>query len=718
MHPTRILALLACALPSAAANYSTYIGDAYPYTVRAIAVDGAGNTYITGTRQISLSASLPITTDIFVSKLDAAGNVTLLTTITGKGSDQANAIAVDAAGNIYVAGDTYSPDFPLLHALQTTPASSGATGFLVKLNAAGAMLYSTYLGGTTGWSTLNAVAVDSGGNAYVTGATFATDYPSTAGLPAAAASNSPGGANSVAFFAKISPAGDKLLYAGGLAGLGRACGTGSSCFTSTITNSGAAIAVDPAGSAYIGGNTFGGGLATTPGALQPKGIGGFVAKINASGTGMAYVTLLGTANYYPPPVAIGSNPATLVYAIAVDSSGDAYIAGSTSDPNFPATASAFQPQLAFTGQASSYDVPPSDAFIAKLNPSGTAMVWATLLGGTSRDVATALSLDSAANVRVAGTTGSADFPQASGFPNGMEFLAELNAGGTSLLHSQLFPANTVAAGIAVDAGGTVHMAGATGLVYAYVQPAIDSSQVFGLANAAGGTLAGRVTPGEVISIYGANLGPASGVTASFNSAGYLPVSLAGVRVVIDGIPAPLLYVSGTQINAVAPVELTGTSPVPLQVTAGSGALPLFRLAIDPAIPEVFRTTAGNAAAINQDGTINSQSNPAKSGAIVAVWATGVGLPIPGADGQETTVAQQLCNCEIFAALIRSGSASDANLRQEDLSDPYVPLIYAGAAPGTVTGVVQINFQVNGSSNYYGLTANGKTSDLFFLYVSP
>ena len=146
MHPTRILALLACALPSAAANYSTYIGDAYPYTVRAIAVDGAGNTYITGTRQISLSASLPITTDIFVSKLDAAGNVTLLTTITGKGSDQANAIAVDAAGNIYVAGDTYSPDFPLLHALQTTPASSGATGFLVKLNAAGAMLYSTYLG--------------------------------------------------------------------------------------------------------------------------------------------------------------------------------------------------------------------------------------------------------------------------------------------------------------------------------------------------------------------------------------------------------------------------------------------------------------------------------------------------------------------------------------------------------------------------------------------
>jgi hypothetical protein len=199
----------------------------------------------------------------------------------------------------------------------------------------------------------------------------------------------------VAFFAKVSPAGDKLLYAGGLAANGHACGNGSTCSTSQITNSGAAIAVDSDGNAYIGGNTFGVGLATTPGVLEPGGIGGFVAKVNASGTGMAYVTLLGAGNYSVPPGAINSSPATFLYAIAVDSSGDAYIAGSTSDPNFPATASAFQPKLAFTGQASPYDVPPSDAFIAKLNPSGSAMVWATFLGGTNADVAAALALDSA-----------------------------------------------------------------------------------------------------------------------------------------------------------------------------------------------------------------------------------------------------------------------------------------------------------------------------------
>ena len=706
MHSARILALLACALPSAAANYSTYIGDTYPHIVAAIAVDSAGNTYITGTRQI-LSPFLPIpTTDIFVSKLDASGNLTLLTTISGKAADQANAIAVDPAGNIYIAGETYSPDFPLLHALQTTPASLGSTGFLLKLNAAGGMLYSTYLGGTAGSSTLNAIAADSGGNAYVTGSTFASDYPSTAGLPAAMADDLDGGAASVAFFAKISPAGDKLLYAGGLAGEGRVCGAGSSCFTSTVISSGTAIAVDSAGNAYIGGNTFGAGLPTTPGVLQPQGIGGFVAKVNASGTGMAYVTLLGTANYYPPPVAVSSEPATSVYAIAADSSGNAYIAGSTDDPNFPATPSAFQPQLDFTGQASAFDVPPSNAFIAKLNPSGTAMVWATFLGGTGGDWAAGLALDSAANVWIVGTTHSTDFPQAAGFPNGTEFLAELSANGASLLHSQLFPENTVAAGIAVDSGGAVHLAGATGLVSAYAQPSTNTVEVFGIANAAGGILAGRVTPGEVISIYGANLGPAAGVTASFDSAGYLPVTLAGAQVVIDGITAPLLYVSGTQINAVAPVEMTGTAPVSMQVTAGSQALLPFRLVIDPAIPEVFLNTAGNAAAINQDGTINSAGNPAKNGTIVAVWATGVGLPITGADGQETTMAQQLCNCLIYAA-VPSGSLEGS-----------VPVLYAGAAPGTVTGVVQINFQVTGNTSYYVLIANGESSYVFSVYVSP
>jgi hypothetical protein len=158
------------------------------------------------------------------------------------------------------------------------------------------------------------------------------------------------GAITGAFFAKIDPAGDQILYAGTLSATETACGAGSSCFLSVIFTSGTAIAVDPSGSAYIAGNTGGGGLSATPGALLTSGIGAFVAKVNAAGTGLSYLTLLGTANYFPPPAAPSSNPGNLVFAIAADRSGNAYITGSTSDPAFPATASAFQPRLSLANQ--------------------------------------------------------------------------------------------------------------------------------------------------------------------------------------------------------------------------------------------------------------------------------------------------------------------------------------------------------------------------------
>jgi uncharacterized protein (TIGR03437 family) len=138
---------------------------------------------------------------------------------------------------------------------------------------------------------------------------------------------------------------------------------------------------------------------------------------------------------------------------------------------------------------------------------------------------------------------------------------------------------------------------------------------------------------------------ATPAAASFNSAGFLQTVLEGIQVTIGGTPAPLLYVSNTQINAIAPVELGGTpsvspGPTQVQVTLGGNELPVFRAEVDTVDPQVFLNPDGSAAAINQDGTVNSSTHPAKIGSIVSIWATGTGA-FSGQDGQDATVAQYL-----------------------------------------------------------------------------
>lgn len=700
----RLLLPLAFALSAAASDYATYLGDAYSYTVNAVTVDSSGNTYATGYRSVLISAGGNTADDVFVTKVDLSGKVTLLATLSGKGSDQGDGIAVDSAGNIYVAGWTTSPDFPLLHALQTAIGEGPltGTGFLTKLRPDGSIVYSTYLGGTKGLSQAKAVAVDAQGNAYVTGETFASDYPHTAGLPNDSAFSTVGGI-AVAFFAKISPAGDQIVYAGGIAGEGHACGAGSSCFTSALASYGAAIAVDASGNAYIAGNTYGVGLDTTPGALNSTGIGAFVLKVDAAGTALSYSTLLGSANNLPPGsgAAPNSAPGNIVNAIAVDAMGSAYVTGWTNDPNFPSTAGAFQSQPNFTYPGSGAGLlPEMDAFVAKLNASGTAMVWASFLGGGGT-LGAQIAVDAADNVWVTGSTGS-NFPATSGFPGGREFVTEFDPAGSALLYSMLFPNGTAQAGLAIDTNGALHLAGASGLVSTLTPSLSASARLFGVANAAAGAMAGRVAPSEAISIYGLHFGAATPVSATFNSAGVLPTTLGGISVTIGGVAAPLLYVSDTQINAMAPSELTPGSTVEMVVSNGATELPPFRMVVDPSIPGVFLNPDAAAAAINQDGTVNSASNPAPSGSIVSVWATGLGYA-PGADGQMATVAQPTCDCTIF-------------LQNTD----FLPT-YAGAAPGMVNGIAQINFMVSAGSTPsvgYTLAVNAKQSNVFSVYVKP
>jgi uncharacterized protein (TIGR03437 family) len=700
MQNSAVIALLACAVAARAASYTTYIGDTNQYQVSAIAADAGGNTYITGSRAIVSATDSPggaAVTDVFVSKLDPSGNLSPIGTFSGKGTDQANGIAVDPSGNIYIVGNTTSTDFPLRNPLQNVGAAGG-TGFLMKLGPDGAVLYSTYLGGTTGGSSLSGVAADVQGNAYVTGTTEASDYPRTAGMPAGTVSS--GGIQQIsgAFFAKIDPAGSRIVYAGALIGPVPGCEDGgqpgSSCFLSSVLTSGAAVAVDAAGNAYIAGNASGTGLPTTSGALVTKGIGAFAAKVNSAGTSMIYVTYLGPGNLQP---GVGTVATDSVSAIAADGAGNAYVAGTTSDPAFPVTAGAFQTTLA--GQ---------DAFVAKLNSTGSAMVWATFLGGAAVDTAQTIATDSAGNVWVSGSTQSSSFPTTLPVtPGGDEFLSEFNSTGSALVYSALFPSNTVAQAL-VDAGDVVHVAGATGLISAFPAGSAPGQTaapwMFGFTNSAGGVLSGRLAPGELISIYGLHLGPVAPVTATFDAAGFLPTTLGGVQVTINGVLAPLLYVSAAQINAVAPLELTARSSVELQIAPNGAPLPDFRAMIDIAAPGVFQTSGGFAAAINQDGSSNSPAHPAAVGSYVSIWATGTGY-FPGSDGQMATVANQFCEPGLTLCAVFQSDGSPVNVT------------YSGAGPGTVNGVVQINFQATASAMYY-LSVDGINSFPFGLYTTP
>jgi len=173
---------------------------------------------------------------------------------------------------------------------------------------------------------------------------------------------------------------------------------------------------------------------------------------------------------------------------------------------------------------------------------------------------------------------------------------------------------------------------------------------------------------------------------------------------INGIAAPLLSVSNTQINAVAPLELNPPGFTQLQITVNTTVLPAYALAIDPAIPQVFRNPDGSALALNEDGSINSKEHPAPSGSPVAIWATGTGVgTYAGADGQVQTSPSVYCGCAVYDAI----------------TGQQVPTPYDGAAPGLVIGVVQINFQVESSmSGPYYLGIGQKTRTNFSVFVSP
>jgi len=420
-------------------SYSTYIGGSSMDTVTSIAVDGSGNAYLAGwTVSTDLPTVNPVRAqngggvDAFVAKLGPGGNTLIYCTyLGGRGDDRAFGIAVDPAGNAYVTGWTASPAFPTLTQVQPT-IGGGKDAFVAKLNPAGnALIYSTYLGGAATDSG-NAIAVDAAGNAYVAGGTYSLNFPTVNAYQ----STNRGQQN--AFVAKFSSFGS-LLYSTYLGGNG--------------SDSASAIAVNASGNAYV----TGGATSTTfPTAAPLQAASGgnqdaFVTKLNPSGNGLVYSTYLGGSGGMAGSSETGN-------AIAVDASGAAYVAGATSSTNFPVTAGALQ----------STNLGGGDAFVSKLNPAGSALVYSTYLGGGSVDYATGIAVDFVGNAYIAGYTASYDFLSLRAVQAGNAgpydaFLTKLNAAGTGLVWSTYLggSASDAAYAVAVDSLSNAYVAGLT-----------------------------------------------------------------------------------------------------------------------------------------------------------------------------------------------------------------------------------------------------------------
>jgi hypothetical protein len=348
-------------------------------------VDSSDNAYVVGS---TFSPDFPTTPgafqtkpgDIFVSKLNPTGSTLVYSTYLGRSGGEGNGTAIDTAGNAYVTGDT-GINFPTTPgAFQTSYGGGASDAFVTKLNATGtALVYSTYLGGSdledaSGWGR---IAVDALGNAYVSGLTASSNFPTTAG----AFQTTLGGGVYDAFVSKVNSAGSALLYSTYLGGAGFDGGLG--------------IAVDAAGNAYMTGATSSSNFPSTPGSFQTTYGGNgdaFVTKLNAGGSALVYSTYLGGSDFDE-----GNG-------LVIDASGEASIAGMTQSSNLPTTADAFQ--TTFGGV--------QDAFVSKHNAAGSAVLYSTYLGGTFSDFGLGIADDTSGSTYVTGFTSSTDFPTTPG----------------------------------------------------------------------------------------------------------------------------------------------------------------------------------------------------------------------------------------------------------------------------------------------------------------
>lgn len=602
--------------------------------------------------------------DAYVGKLDAAGNIIFGTNLGGPTEDHSTALAVDASGNVFVTGST-GGSFPTT-ANAAVRSSTTAKVFAAKLSPDGTrLLYSTYLPDTV--ATASALALDYEGNAYIAGTT-STGH---------------------ALALKLSADGSAILYNVVLAGTGR--------------DAALAIATRPDGTAFLAGQTSSPDFPVTQNVFQ-RHLNGtqniFLTELNPSG-------ILVVATY------LGGSGTDAPTSVQIDSADNVFVAGHTSSLDFPTTSGVFQQSPSVPLWNNSEPA----GFVARFRAGGAALVYSTFV--ISSDEApyqgvTHLAISASGDAYIAGLTG-ASFPVTPSAPQlcfrgpiYSAFVAHLDRAG-ALRDATYAGENVVSVrGLALAADGAIllvsdsagrsakseiRFGGDGRSARTCLSPSVlNAATMFGIPvlNTAASSGSSPVTPGEFITLTGFGIGPDAGVAYQADPQGRIPLSLAGVQVLFDGRPAPVLYVQSRQINALAPVELSGQTQTIItvffnQATVGSIFVPVSEFGS----PGIFRSQPGiasQAAALNEDGTPNGPSNPAVSGSVVSVFGTGFGLVAP------SCVTGGL-NPDGAANLAPGLAVFIADAEPPGVPVVYVPAAYAGNAPDQPCGLVQINLTV-------------------------
>jgi uncharacterized protein (TIGR03437 family) len=650
-------------------------------SLQALAADAAGNIFAVATVAHPLDGSV-----IRVIKTDSnARPLASFELPVSAGGVLVSGAAVDPQGNLVFVGGA-SSGFPLVSPLFPPVSANDSAAFVVKLDSElHGILFSTTLPGP---SRANAVALDAAGNIHVAGGTTASNFPLTAG---AYHTKNPG-----AFITAISSAGDRVLYSTYFDGETTFChrfdtGPGSDSFPCPGygTTSATTIALDPFGTIVIGGTTKALDLPVTPGSLGTTCVcgldsaTGFVAKFSPGAAHLVWAT-------YVNPEVQQPFPGIAIDALALDSAGDVVFGGlGGRGTGLPTTPGVVQPVLPPEGT--------EPAFIAKLSSAGTALIWSSYFGADGPSTGpgvfdaaavTGVAVDSQGRIVLTGHSDRNLLPAPPGTPLfGDGYAARLSADGRSLDTLYVGPEDAVGLGPLLNAGGQFTIGGPSGALW--IETVASGPSLLATANAASGPVSSPAAPWELLSLYGLDIGPQAALGGQVQY-GFFSTGLRGYQVLFDGIAAPLLYAGPTQISTIVPSRVLGRETTHLQIRTPLATIDGPTLLLRPAVPYIFRNDQTRlSAALNQDGSPNSPSNPARPGSVVTVFATGCGQR-PWLDGYIVPVDGVVSTALPVSVL---GPSSNS-----------LEVLSAGDAPGLVAGVTQISFrlpQVLPPGNTYG-----------------